>query len=186
MRLKEFDIRKKILILLTPLILSSCSGLKYTKKDINLIDYVYTYTKILISPIKEEVNINKKKIILTTVSDVNSLDETTPFGRTITEQVSRVFLENGFQIIDVRIPGNKIFIEKKNGEFYLTRDISKLFKKINADYIFTGVYSVGHRNVYVNFKLIDPTNRSVVSSVDFKLPLTEDIKTLLELYRECL
>jgi len=159
------------LIFLVALIFAGCyfSGA-------NLINDTYHYTGELLNN-----NSLKKgdKVVLATVVDINNLDDTTQFGRTVTEEVAKQFINDGYKVIDVRANLNGIVVRKKKGEFYITRDVEKLANSIKANAIFYGTYSVAQQFVYVNLKLIDAKNHVILNSIDYRIPLTNDIKRML-------
>lgn len=143
---------------------------------VNLINDTYHYTDELL-----DNNSLKKgdKVVLATIVDINNLDDTTQFGRTITEEVANQFVNNGYRVVDVRANLKGIFVKRKKGEFYITRDVEKLANSIKANAIFYGTYSVGKDFVYVNLKLIDAKNHIILNSVDYRIPLNDDIKKML-------
>ncbi len=142
----------------------------------NLIDDTYYHTNELLDNGTLEKG---DKVVLATVVDINNLDSTTQFGRTITEEVAKEFIKKGYKVIDVRASLKGMIIGKRKGEFYITRDVDNLANAIKANAIFYGTYSVGKRFVYVNLKLINPKNHVILNSVDYRLPLREDIKKML-------
>ena len=144
----------------------------------NLIQDTYYHTNELLSTNALEKG---DKVVLATVVDINNLDNTTQFGRTITEEVAKEFIDKGYKVIDVRASLKGMLIGRKKGEFYITRDVDNLARSIKANAIFYGTYSVGKRYVYVNLKLINPKNHVILNSVDYRLPLRDDIKKMLGL-----
>ena len=147
----------------------------------NLINDTYHYTGKLLSN-----NSLKKgdKVVLATVVDINNLDDTTQFGRTITEQVAREFINDGYKVVDVRANLNGIVVGKRKGEFYITRDVEKLANSIKANAIFYGTYSVGKQFVYVNLKLINAKHHIILNSIDYRIHLNDDVKKMLGLKKK--
>ena len=143
----------------------------------NLISTTYYNTEKLLD--REDILYPGDKVVLASVVDINNLDDTTQFGRTITEEVAKEFIDHGYEIIDVRASLRGVVVKKRKGEFYITRDVENLAKTIKANAIFYGTYSVGKDYVYVNLKLINPRTHVVLNSVDYRIPLTPDIKKML-------
>jgi len=109
-------------------------------------------------------------VIITTVANLNNLDESSDLGRALSEQISTVFVNNGIQVKELKF-SDSVFIKRKNGEFILSRDVKKLAKDTDVNYIVVGTYSIINHSVYVNLKIIDPACDVIKSSVDYTVPL---------------
>ena len=143
----------------------------------NLIDTTYYHTEQLLN--KENILYPGDRVVLASIVDINNLDNTTQFGRTITEEVAKEFIDRGYQVIDVRASLRGVVVKRRKGEFYITRDVENLARAVRANAIFYGTYSVGKNYVYVNLKLINPKTHVVLNSIDYRIPLTDDIKKML-------
>lgn len=163
----------KLIFLIIGLIFTGCYF-----NGANLINDTYYHTGELINN-----NSLKRgdKVVLATVVDINNLDDTTQFGRTVTEEVAKQFINEGYKIIDVRANLKGIVVAKKKGEFYITRDVEKLANSIKANAIFYGTYSVAKQFVYINLKLINAKTHIILNSIDYRIPLTDDIKKMLKI-----
>jgi len=109
-------------------------------------------------------------VIITTIANLNDLDESSDLGRALSEQISNVFVNHGIKVKELKF-SNSVFIKRKNGEFILSRDVKKLAKDINVNYIVVGTYSIINHNVYVNLKIIDPNCDVIKASVDYIVPV---------------
>ena len=143
----------------------------------NLIDTTYYHTQQLLD--RKDILYPGDKVILASIVDINNLDKTTQFGRTITEEVAKEFIDKGYQVIDVRASLKGVVVKRRKGEFYITRDVENLARTVRANAIFYGTYSVGENYVYVNLKLINPKTHVILNSVDYRIPLRDDIKKML-------
>lgn len=123
-------------------------------------------------------------LLVGTISDVNKLETTSPLGRTIAEQVSSRLVQKGYTVSDVRFR-NAINVKQdsrdKNadGEYFLSRDTSVLKGEQEVGAAVTGTYTVASDEVMVNLRIIEASNSRVISSIDYRIPLTDDIRTML-------
>ena len=72
-------------------------------------------------------------IAITSFVDLDQLNKTTHFGRTLAETFFNELFIRGFNITDFR--GQNALSINNTGEFFITRDVSKLNKKITNKYI---------------------------------------------------
>jgi len=62
----------------------------------------------------------------------------------------------------------------------LSRRIKEITRNHNAQAIIVGTYAIGENNVYITTRMIDPPTNRIISSYDYRLPISEDISKLLE------
>ena len=101
-------------------------------------------------------------IAITTFVDLNKFDKTTHFGRILGESMFNELFVRGFNVSDFRGQG-AISINNK-GEFYITRDISKLASEVNNTYILVGTYSKIENKTLLNVRIMDNTTGKIVAS----------------------
>jgi TolB-like protein len=112
-------------------------------------------------------NISKKnplRVILTSFVDLNNLNETTPFGRILSESMFNELHVRKFKITDFR--GQESVSVNADGEFHITRDVEKLKDNINGvEFILVGTYSkFEDQSLIVNARIVDSISGNVVSS----------------------
>ena len=138
----------------------------------------------VVSTMVKKANLPKNsKIIVTTITNIDRVDTATKsstFGRVLAEDAATVLSNMGYKVIEPRLR-KKLLLQKNEGEFVLSRDIKKIINRHRADAIFTGTYSVANKNVYVNYKLLEPKNGVVLSSSRYILPIDNDTRKLLGL-----
>jgi len=150
----------------------------YKYGEFNLIQTIQTATDKLIAQAKLE---NSNTIaVLTTITDINNFQQTSQFGRTVSEIVAKSFIDKKIKVIDLRAT-NAIIIKPQNGSFYLNRNVKNLIKEAKANVIFFGTYSVSSKYVYITFKLINPSNHIILSAINLQIPLNNDIREMLGL-----
>ncbi|MCG6552846.1 MAG: FlgO family outer membrane protein [Candidatus Magnetominusculus sp. LBB02] len=118
-------------------------------------------------------------ILVTTFVDVNDVRQTSPLGRAFSELLMTYLQRNYFNVIEMRM-GNVIDIDKKNGEFILTRDIKDLAARENAVSVLAGTYSVTGKSVIFNGRIINLKDSTLFSAWSTRMVATDEIKKLLK------
>ena len=112
-------------------------------------------------------NINKDKntsVILTSFVDLNQLNQTTTFGRLLGESMFNELHIRHFRIVDFR--GQDAVSVNADGEFHITRDVTKLKDHIEAiEYIVVGTYvKFEGDSVLLNARILDSETGEVIST----------------------
>lgn len=168
----------KILFVLTFLVLFS--GCKQNSEYINndyrhsnlsfFVDKRFTDVDAAVAEIANQLLLNipsnaqkQNKIILTTFVDLNTLAKTSPLGRVISESLIDELHSRNFKIIDFRM--QEMLTINKNGEFSLTRDVSKLKDEVPEALIVVGTYSViDDSAVVLNARIMNTFTSDVIST----------------------
>jgi len=101
-------------------------------------------------------------ITLTSFVDLRKLNKTSQFGRVLGESLFSELFIRGFNVTDFR--GQDAISVNKTGEFFITRDISKLASEVSNTYILVGTYSKIDQNVIINARIIDNKTGKLVTS----------------------
>ncbi|MDR1777779.1 MAG: hypothetical protein LBR31_08150 [Desulfovibrio sp.] len=118
-------------------------------------------------------------IMSTTAVNLNNLEETSPLGRQITEEVCRNLIDDGYRFTELR--QGKYIRVNKSGEFFLTRDVKKLVRTTAyAQAILAGTYVVSPEQVRISMKLIHINTGEVLAMGNATVPITDDLVPLLE------
>ncbi|MBF0458601.1 MAG: hypothetical protein HQK99_12000 [Nitrospirae bacterium] len=118
-------------------------------------------------------------IVVTTFVDVNDLRQTSPLGRAFSELLMTYLQMNYFNVIEMRM-GNVIDMDKKNGEFVLTRDVKDLAARENAMSVITGTYTVTDQSVIFNGRIINLKDSTLYSAWSTRMVATKEINALLK------
>lgn len=110
-------------------------------------------------------------LIVASFANVNNLEESSPFGRMISEHIASRLSQNGFNVIEIKLRKKSIFLDKGNGEFLLSRDIKDVGIKYDVTYFIAGTYAQDDNNVYVSSRAINPEDNLIASSCDVYIPL---------------
>ncbi|MDM8517521.1 FlgO family outer membrane protein, partial [Desulfobacterales bacterium HSG16] len=117
-------------------------------------------------------------LIAATFADIDNLESSSTFGRTITEYIGSRLVQKGFDVNEIKL-GKSILIKKKEGEFLLSRNSEKMSNAVNAHALFTGTYSVAEDIVYVTARVLNPSDSSILAVYDYKLPLGRNARKML-------
>ncbi|MEQ1529202.1 MAG: FlgO family outer membrane protein [Methylococcales bacterium] len=161
--------------------LTSCSSMLYRYqevRDTNLVDVSYDAVGTLQDKLARPLPKNSL-IIVSTLVNVDNSNQTSSFGRIISDQVASAFHDSGYQIIGIEMPID-LFVMQEDGKLHLSPETREMLKHYNATTIVGGVYAPGKKNTYVSLRLIDLNSRSFISSADFSVPMGPDAKILLQ------
>lgn len=119
-----------------------------------------------------------EKIILTTLVDLDDLQQTSAFGRAMTEALSTCLFKRGFRIIEIR-KTLALYIKKKSGELGLSRDTARLSEDEDVYGLITGTYVLTPGSVIVNIRMIEAASQEVLSVAGLEIERGGNINSLL-------
>ena len=119
-----------------------------------------------------------RSIIVASFVNIDNLEESSSFGRTVSRQLATQFSAHSYQVIELLLRKN-VYIESKNGEFLLSRELVNIGAEHNAQAVLVGTYAVGSKSVYVTARLVDAKSSIVIASYDFNVPLGPNTQTLI-------
>lgn len=106
---------------------------------------------------------HKKRIALTAFVELSHFNKTTKFGRVLSESMFNELHIRGFKVLDFR--GQDAISINAEGEFHLTRDISKLKPKITNAYVMVATYAqFDYNSLAINGRIIDFDTGEVIST----------------------
>ena len=128
-----------------------------------------------------ERNADRKSLdntfVVTTVSNLNNLAETSAFGRLFTENLIHELQVRKWRVYEVRL--NKDIIINSTGEFSLSRDTQKIRDIYKIGGIVVGTYAVAEGHIIVNSRVIDMNSGIISSSGQIHIPLNWYTDSLL-------
>jgi TolB-like protein len=101
-------------------------------------------------------------IAVTSFVDLHRLSRTTAFGRTLGETFFNELFVRGFNVADFR--GQHSLTVNPTGEFFITRDVRKINKKISNSYVLVGTFTAIDKKVLINARIMDNRTGRVVAS----------------------
>ncbi|MDD2307966.1 MAG: FlgO family outer membrane protein [Desulfuromonadaceae bacterium] len=116
--------------------------------------------------------------VVTSFTNLDKIDDTTALGRLISENLIYGLQMHKWRIIELRL--SKGVDVNAAGEFFLSRDISKLRDEYKISGVVTGTYSVAEGNLTINARVIDVNTGLVISSGQTYLPVKQLPKTPIE------
>ena len=120
-------------------------------------------------------------VLVTTIANIDALEDSSTFGRTLSQYLSSALVIRGNLVKEVRMR-TSLFVKQKKGEFILSRDVKKLISEQSSQAILVGTYSMGRYTVQVNLRLIDSVDSTILSSYDVALPLGCETRALTSTY----
>ena len=148
---------------------------------------VHTAEVDLISEVREASNQliskstglnNRDPLLAATFADIDDLQQSSTFGRTLSEQFTSALTSKGLPVIEVKMR-ESLFIKERTGELILSRKLNSLVEAHDAQAVLLGTYAIGGNYVYVNVRLVRTSDNIILGSHDFSLPLNRDIKAML-------
>lgn len=119
-----------------------------------------------------------RPLIVATLVNINALEESSPLGRMIAEQISGQFSRSQFSVIEMKVRNN-VYVKQNVGELLLTREIKQLAQSHNAQAVIVGTYTESSQLVFINLKVIRPTDNIVLAAHDYVIPLDKVVRSLL-------
>jgi len=149
--------------------------------DENIISTSHQAAKVLVNDAAGGANPNKP-LIFASLVNINNLESSSSFGRIVSQQISTYFASSGYKVIEMLLRQN-VYIEQQQGEFLLSRELKNISEQHNAQAVVVGTYAIGKDAIYITTKMVDARTNLVLSSVDYSLPMTSNIRSLLKNYR---
>ncbi|MCV6639534.1 FlgO family outer membrane protein [Candidatus Albibeggiatoa sp. nov. NOAA] len=158
-----------------------CARHAFHPKDIDMVATNYEATDKLIVNAKQNID-DKQRILVTTIADINNLNDSAPLGRLVGEQIASRMIERGFKVVEVRLQ-DSVSLVPYTGEFILSRGVRELREIGRAQTvsrIVTGTYTVAEETIFITLKILDFWDSKAVASHTYTLPMTKDIDQLLK------
>ncbi|MFI3135478.1 MAG: FlgO family outer membrane protein [Methylococcaceae bacterium] len=164
----------KVSVLSAGLLLAGCQTLDNKYYGINdnhaAAQQLVDYAKIRLDA--------RQPLIVASFVNINDLTESSPLGRSISQQFATVFTTNGYRVIEMLLRKD-VYIKQDGGEFLLSRELKAISHDHHAQAVIVGTYAVGETRVYVTAKVINADTNIVISAHDYSVPIDKDTKALL-------
>jgi len=113
-----------------------------------------------------------------TFVDLDRLEHSSTLGRMLAEQVAARFTQQGYPVIELKLRGS-VFVQEGKGELLLSREVKELSLAHNVQAVVVGTYASGPGRLFLNLKIVRPTDNRVLSAHDVAMDLDETTTTLL-------
>ena len=101
-------------------------------------------------------------VALTSFVNLHELGTTTSFGRSISETFFNELFVRGFNVSDFR--GQNVLTVNPTGEFYITRNVKEINRKIQNSYVLVGTYTVIDGKILINARIMDNVTGKIVAA----------------------
>ena len=157
--------------------------------DIDDSDYLITKTYGAADKLVEQLDKLDQNdgFVVASFVDINSLDQSSSFGRISAEQVASRLAQHGFKILDVKLRKEDILIQSAQdspdnpGEFLLSRDLKEgIGPQHDVSAVVVGMYTTSRygRNTHVSVRALKVEDGSILAAHDFSLE-NREIQALL-------
>ena len=120
----------------------------------------------------------RQPVLVGTLVNVDRLDESSRFGRIVSEQIAGRMTQRGMRVVELKLR-DSVAMRSELGELLLSRELREVSQAHHAQAVLVGTYAVSARQVYVSLKLVLPEGNAVVAAHDYAVPLDDDVRSLL-------
>jgi|GEM_PF-584750 len=178
---------KKSTILISALLMATLSGCGSTFRffksqsylNTDLIEASHDATDELKEELTQKVPKDTLIVVSTLLNVKKNPNETSSFGRIISDQIATALHNSGYQIIALDLPID-LFKMEEGGELQLSDEDKALLRKYQAVVMVGGVYAAGKQTAYVTLRAVNRFTKHVIAATDFSVVLGPDVKTLLK------
>lgn len=103
-----------------------------------------------------------KSILITSFVRLDNFKKTTEFGRVVGESLINELSNRGFNIIEFR--GQMAVSVNENGEYFITRNVSKMNERVVNSYVVVGTYSRQYGKIMLNARVMDNATGQIITS----------------------
>lgn len=143
----------------------------------DLIGSNYKATEILIDQVRTLLPADAPMIV-STVVNINRLENSAPLGRVITEHVLGRLAQSGFGVIELKIR-DQIYMKRHEGEFLLTREVRDLVRSHKAQAMIVGTYAEASDRIFISLKVIEAEGNRIIGAVDYSVFKDEVVRSML-------
>lgn len=124
-------------------------------------------------------------ILTTTFVNNDNLKETSRFGRILQEHITSRLVQLGYTTKELKLR-ETLVMQEGSGETMLSRNIEEINAKqsLSAQAILVGTYSYTNRTMYISARLVNPKDRNIISSYDYRLCMDDNILAMFGLMRQ--
>jgi TolB-like protein len=175
---------RKFALLLLPLLVAACST-EPQKEEPNYATVAsnqfvaanYKAADTLMAQLNGRL-LADKPLIMATVVNIDSLDQTSTLGRLVSEQISTRLSQGGLKMVEMKLRTN-VYLKRNQGELMLTREIGEVAQNHNAQAVVVGSYAETSDMVFINIKIVQPNNNFVIAGHDYVLAKEGIVRSML-------
>ena len=123
---------------------------------------------------------NSVLIMSTSAVNLNTLTQTCPLSKQMTEELTTKLMALGYRCQELR-SGSFIRFDRKRGELILTRDVPLLKQPFGSGHvILAGTYVITKTDVRFTYSFIHVISNEILAKISATVPITNDIIPLLQ------
>lgn len=103
-----------------------------------------------------------KSILITSFVRLDNFKKTTEFGRVVGESLINELSNRGFNVIEFR--GQMAVSVNEHGEYFITRNVSKMNERVVNSYVVVGTYSRQYGKIMLNARVMDNATGQIITS----------------------
>lgn len=117
-------------------------------------------------------------LVVCSFVDLKKMTRTSSLGRHLAEQMMTAFQQYRYRVVEIRQAAD-IVVQEKRGEFGLSRDQERIRPTASARAMLTGTYSVAGDYVFLNARVIDNLDGTLLSSASVAIRRSPVVNALL-------
>lgn len=117
-------------------------------------------------------------LMVATFVNIDRLTEASTLGRVMSEQLASRLTQRGFAIVELKLRNN-VYVREGKGEMMLSREVKDISTAHSVQAVVVGSYAVTPDKIFLNLKLVRPTDNRVISAHNIALDLDETTQSLL-------
>ena len=117
-------------------------------------------------------------LLVASLANINNLEQSSTFGRVISEQIGGHLTDADFRVLDTRLR-SRIFVKQGSGEFLLSREVREVSQTYDAAAVLVGTYAEADGSIYVSLRLVRSTDSLILSATSFTVPVTDRVGSML-------
>jgi len=168
-----------LLCFLIILLMPGCHGIFGNSSELsdpNLVSVSYKITDDLIQNLSIKLD-KQQPVLIASFVDIKYMEQSSDFGRVIAECITSRMAQKEYTIIEIKLR-DSIYIKENAGEFLLSRKVKDISKSHNARAVIVGTYGKANKDVYISARIVLADTGMIVSSSDYRLPLTENMSAM--------
>ncbi|MEO5350253.1 MAG: FlgO family outer membrane protein [Magnetococcus sp. YQC-3] len=150
------------------------------QRHLGLEEASYLAADSMVMQIKDKFHVRQTILPASFVDDKN-LEQSSAMGRMLAQQVASRFTQAGYSVIEIKLRKTVRLVKGEGeGQFLLSRELEKIAESHSASAVLVGSYVATPSQLFVNTQLILVKGGIVLASQDYKIPLTRELRALLE------
>lgn len=146
----------------------------------DVLEASYWAADALAADLRTKATRASRSMLAASFVNVNNLEESSPLGRIVAEQIASRMAQNGFRILEMKLRQHSIYINEGQGEFLLSREIKEISASQNSDLVIVGTYAVAEKTIYFSARIVNTGDNTIVTGYDYQLERNYQTDSLLK------